>query len=138
MTGTLLDTDVVSALRIPHQHNFSFQKWLRSTDLNDCFVSSLTWMEIEVGVLRKLRTDPSQGAVLQSWVPVVKSRFANRTIAFDSMAATVSAPLWLLRSRGSVDTLIAGTALAHQLALATRNTTHFADIPDLTVINPWA
>ena len=138
MTGILLDTNVVSALRIPHQHNFSFQKWVHSTDLDDCFISSLTWMEIWVGVLKRLRTDPVQGAALQSWFYDIKATFSRRTIVFDDMAATASAPLWLLRSRGSVDTLIAGTALAHQLALATRNTTHFTDIPDLTVINPWA
>ena len=138
MTGILLDTNVVSALRIPQKHNFPFQKWLRSTDLNDCFVSPLTWMEIEVGVLNKLRTDPPQGAILQSWFHKVRATFSHRTIVFDDNVATVSAPLWFLRSRGSVDTLIAGTALAHQLSLATRNVADFSDIPGLTLVNPWA
>jgi len=47
-------------------------------------------------------------------------------------------PVGAGRSRGLLDTMIAATALAGDLALATRNTPDFADIPRLTVVNPWA
>jgi toxin FitB len=35
------------------------------------------------------------------------------------------------------DTMIAAIALAHHVALATRNTPHFSDL-DVPLINPWA
>ncbi len=138
MTGFLLDTNVVSAMRSPRRQPVEFQHWLSETDLANCHASSLTWMEIRVGVLKKLRTDPAQGRLLDAWLSVIEPEFRHRTIPFDAEIAAVTAPLWLLRSRGSIDTLIAGTALAHQLSLVTRNTSDFADIPHLKLINPWA
>jgi len=94
-------------------------------------------MEIRVGIAKKRNTDPSQAEVLDAWFRAIHDQFRHRTLAFDDDAATVTAPLWLLRSRGTIDTLIAGVALANRLDIVTRNTTDFADIPELTVINPW-
>ena len=135
--GLLVDTNVVSAMRVPHRQDENFQRWLRGLDRRACYVSVLTWMELRVGVLKKLRTDPSQGKLLDLWFAAIRDEFIDQTVGFDDLAAAVSAPLWLLRTRGSIDTLIAGTALAHKMPLATRNVTHFADIPGLTLVNPW-
>ncbi len=137
MTGLLLDTNVVSALRAPHRQPEPFQHWLRDTDLLRCHVSSLTWMEIRMGVLKKKRTDPEQGAILEAWFTTIHAQLGTHTLSYDSDCATVTAPLWLLRSRGSVDTLIAGTALAYGLTLVTRNLSDFHDLPGLMVVNPW-
>jgi len=100
-------------------------------------VSVLTWMEIHVGVLKKLRTDPTQGRMLESWLTNARNEFHNRTFFFDDKASMKSAPIRLLRTRGDIDILIAGTALAHRMPLVTRNINDFADIPGLTLINPW-
>jgi predicted nucleic acid-binding protein len=54
VTGFLLDTNVVSALRNPQKQGSPFEQWLGSQDLRKCYVSALTWMEIEVGALKKL------------------------------------------------------------------------------------
>jgi predicted nucleic acid-binding protein len=137
VNGQLLDTNVVSALRALHRQPAAFQQWLRGMDVHRCYVSSLTWMEIQAGILKKRRTDTPQAELLDAWFRSVYTEFQHRTVAFDDSAATVTAPLWLLRSRGSIDTLIAGTALAHGLDLVTRNATDFTDVPGLTVINPW-
>ncbi len=95
-------------------------------------------MEITVGVLKKLRDDQVQGKLLETWSHSIQAEFRHRTISFDSDCASVTAPLWLLRPRGNVDSMIAGTALSHRLTLVTRNVGDFSDIPDLKIINPWS
>jgi len=94
-------------------------------------------MEIQTGILKKRRVDPAQASVFERWLMDAREVFDHRTVMFDDAAAVATAPLWLLRSRGYVDTLIAGTALANGMDLVTRNVSDFADIPGLTVINPW-
>jgi predicted nucleic acid-binding protein len=132
-----LDTNVVSALRNPSRQGATFEQWLFSQDVSTCFVSALTWLELEAGVLKKLRQDPAQGRILEQWFAAVREDFWGRSLVFDEAVATASARLWLLRPRGTIDTLIAGTALAHHLTLVTRNLADFADIPGLDLINPW-
>ena len=138
MTAVLLDTNVVSSMRIPERQNARFQDWIRNAGTESAYVSALTLMEIQAGVLKKLRRDPVQGKVLEAWLRTVRTDFQHRTISFDELAAVESAPLWLQRSRGFIDTLLAGTALAYQMPLVTRNTSDFADISGLTLVNPWA
>ena len=137
MSGVLLDTNVVSALRAPHRQPPAARRWLSNLDVDACWVASLTWMELQVGVAKRRTTDPGQAGVLNAWFKAIHEQFQHHTLPFDDNAATVAAPLWLLRSRGTVDTLIAAVALANNLVLATRNTTDFADVPQLTVVNPW-
>ena len=137
MSPFLLDTNVVSALRAPHRQSRAFQAWVQGLDAESVVVSSLTWMEIRAGILKKKRTDQAQASVLDTWFQAIHTSYRHRTVPFDDDAATATGPLWLLRSRGSIDTLIAGTALAHGLVLATRNVNDFSDIPGLTRVNPW-
>jgi len=135
--GILLDTTVVLAMRTPHRQAPALQAWLRSVDVSQCWVSVLTWMELRVGILKMARTDPVQARLLDTWYESIRGNLASRTVPFDDAAATVSAPLWLMRARGSVDLLIGATALTRGFPLATRNAADFADIPGLVVINPW-
>ena len=137
MSGLLLDTVAVSAMRAPHRQPARVQSWLSNLDLTACFISALTWMEIETGILKRRRTDRPQADLIDGWFRTARIQFRWRTVPFDSAAAQAAAPLWLMRSRGTVDTLIAATALAGGFNLVTRNTRDFADIPGLTLINPW-
>jgi len=47
------------------------------------------------------------------------------------------APLHVPDPKGRRDSMIAATALAHGLTLATRNTRDFERIPGLRLVNPW-
>jgi tRNA(fMet)-specific endonuclease VapC len=63
-----------------------------------------------------------------------------RVLPFDRACADTAADLWAdLRRRGlpigEVDVLLAGTALAHGLAIVTHNVDHFNRVPGLTVID---
>jgi len=66
----------------------------------------------------------------------------RRIVVLDEEAARITAELMASRhKRGKVgelrDSMIAGIVLSHHASLATRNTSHFADI-SATVVNPWA
>jgi len=137
VSGLLLDTNVVSALRTPDRQDEPFQRWASQLDAGDCSISVFTWMELRTGVLKKIQTDPAQGKLLAGWLHAMHDQFAARTIPFDDGTAEIAASLWLLRLRGSIDTLIAATALAWGLTLVTRNISDFADVPGLTTVNPW-
>jgi len=137
VSGLLLDTNVVSALRTPDRQDEPFQRWASRMDAGNCSISVFTWMELRTGVLKKMQSDPAQGKLLTAWLQAMRDQFATRTIPFDDGTAEVAASLWLLRPRGSIDTLIAATALAWGLTLVTRNVSDFADIAGLTTVNPW-
>lgn len=64
----------------------------------------------------------------------------SRILPFDEVCARRAAQVWVdLRQRGQpigeVDTLLAGTALAHGLAVVSRNIAHFARVPGLVVVD---
>jgi tRNA(fMet)-specific endonuclease VapC len=65
---------------------------------------------------------------------------AHRILPFSHAAAVLASDIWAdLRQRGlligEVDILIAGIALAENVAVATHNTSHFSRIAGLTVVD---
>lgn len=65
----------------------------------------------------------------------------NRIVTFDLAAALRYGPVLAMQERagrapGTADTQIAAMALVHGMALATRNTKHFAGL-GLALIDPW-
>ena len=135
----LLDTNVVSELRKIRsgKSDRNVSAWADSVDAADLFVSVVTILELEIGILRVERRDPASGALLREWMNErVLSAFANRTLAVDIAVAKRSAQLHVPDPRPIPDALIAGTALVHGMTLVTRNVADFAPM-GVTVINPW-
>jgi predicted nucleic acid-binding protein len=135
----LLDTNVVSELRKIRsgKGDRNVAAWSDGMDTADLFVSVVTILELEVGILRVERRDPASGALLREWMNErVLSAFANRTLAVDITVAKRSAQLHVPDPRPIPDALIAGTALIHGMTLVTRNVADFAPM-GVTVINPW-
>ena len=64
----LLDTDVVSELRRPETADPVVLAWASATPLASFFLSSITVLELELGVLLLERRDATQGAVLRTWI----------------------------------------------------------------------
>lgn len=82
----LLDTDVVSALRVRGRHR-PVEVWAASVPVADQFISAFTIAEIERGVIAKERSDAEQGAVLRRWFDDnVLPTFADRVLPFDVSA----------------------------------------------------
>lgn len=136
----LLDTNVISELRrvFVGKGDERVAAWQTRIDLDTCFISALTLMEIEVGVLRMERRDAAQGTVLRQWLEEsVRPIFAERTLVADTAVAHRTATLHVPNPRPPLDALIAATAFAHDLILVTQNTRHFVGT-GVSLLNPWA
>jgi toxin FitB len=134
----LLDTNVVSELRRGKRADAKVATWSRAVHPADLFLSVVTILEVERGILLVERRDKKQGALLRAWLNErVMPQFDGRILAVDTAIAQKCAALQIPNPRPHLDALIAATAIVHQLKLATRNIRDFEDI-DLDVVNPWA
>ena len=135
----VLDTNVVSELRKVKfgKADKNVSLWAQSVDASDLFVSAITIMELELGVLSIERKDAAQGAMLRSWLELhVLPEFAGRTLPIDTAVAQRCARLHVPDKRGERDALIAATALVHGMTVVTRNVADFKPTGVL-LVNPW-
>ncbi|WP_454007205.1 PIN domain-containing protein [Alcaligenes sp. Marseille-Q7550] len=135
----VLDTNVVSELRKVRlgKADVNVAAWTESVDAADLFVSAITIMELELGILSIERKDPIQGAMLRSWLEQhVLPEFSSRTLPVDTAVAQRCARLQVPDKRGERDALIAATALVHGMTVVTRNVPDFKNT-GVTIINPW-
>lgn len=135
----ILDTNVVSELRKiragkadPH-----VAAWTETVDATDLFISVITILELELGVLSIARKDTTQGALLRLWLEQqVLPEFSERTLDIDTAVAQCCARLHVPDRRGERDALIAATALVHGMMVVTRNVADFQST-GVTLLNPW-
>jgi predicted nucleic acid-binding protein len=133
----LLDTDVVSALRRPDRADMNLVRWASRTPVSELYLSVVTILELEVGVLQLERRDVAQGSVLRTWLEKqILARFDGRILAFDLQAARRCARFHVPDKRPDRDAMIAATAAAHGMVVATRNVGDFAPT-GVELINPW-
>jgi hypothetical protein len=135
----VLDTNVISELRKVRQGkaDANVAAWSQSVDAAGLFVSAITIMELELGVLSIERKDPAQGALLRAWLDQhVIPEFSGRTLPVDTAVAQRCARLHVPDRRGERDALIAATALVHGMSLVTRNTVDFKPMA-VALVNPW-
>lgn len=135
----LLDTNVVSELRKVRlgRADANVAAWAQSVDAADLFVSAITIMELELGVLSMERKDAQQGALLRLWLEQqVLTEFAGRTLPIDTAVAQRCARLHVPDRRGERDALIAATALVHGMTVVTRNVEDFKPT-GVPLTNPW-
>lgn len=132
----LLDTNVVSELRKP-QADPQVVTWASSVAAASLYLSAITVLELETGILRIERRDPPQGGMLRHWLERhVKPAFSGRILSVDTVVATRCAQLHVPDRSNECDALIAATALVHGLTLVTRNVADF-QLSGVPLINPW-
>jgi predicted nucleic acid-binding protein len=135
----LLDTNVVSELRKAKsgKADNNVTAWAKSVQTASLYLSAVTILELELGVLLMERRDPSQGAILRAWLDdQVLPAFANRIIAVDVLVARHCARLHVPDPRSERDALIAASALVHELVVVTRNVDDFR-ATGVKILNPW-
>ena len=132
----LLDTMVVCE-RTKSRPRASVLAWLKNADPAQQFVSALTIGEIRYGVRRM---PPNQHrSRLETWVAQeLTPFFAGRVLPVDERVADRWGALRADAARALplVDSLIAATALVHNLTIASRNERDFAGL-GVRVVNPW-
>ena len=133
----LLDTNVLSDLIKP-KPNESLEVWLKGVPSSSLYISVLTLGEIRRGVEKM---DGGQKKVkLLSWLEYdLPQWFGDRVIPIDGAVADK----WgYLTAQGSlqkvpaIDSLLAATALTHNLKMVTRNVKDFHFL-GLELVNPF-
>lgn len=135
----VLDTNVVAELRKAKvgKADKNVTTWAQSVAPSSLFLSAITVLELELGVLLIERRDHSQGTVLRAWMDGhVLPTFAGRILAIDTAVARRCAQLHVPNPKSERDAFIAATALVHGMTVVTRNVADFAPT-DVTALNPW-
>ncbi len=133
----LLDTNVLSELR-PGKPKPSPQvrAWASTVPESQFFLSSITILEQEKGILQLERKTPPQGSALRTWLEAVRKAFEGRILPFTAEAAMRCAPMHVPDPKDYRDSMIAATALEHGFAVVTRNVGDFEGT-GVKLINPW-
>jgi predicted nucleic acid-binding protein len=135
----LLDTNVVSELRkgTTGKVDRNVSAWAKSVSAPTLFLSAISILELEIGILLIERRDRSQGGVLRSWMEDhVLPTFNGRILAVDTPVARRCAALHVPIPCSNRDAMLAATAIVHGMTVVTGNVSHF-EATGVTIINPW-
>jgi toxin FitB len=135
----LIDTDVISELARA-KPNAAVLDWFANAPDEALFLSALTLGEIRKGVEKLTNPkDTARREKLRLWLQHdLRGWFGPRILPIGPDVADHWGRLLAQTARPvlAMDSLIAATALHHDLRLVTRNTRDF-DYAGLEVINPW-
>ncbi|MDX9990088.1 type II toxin-antitoxin system VapC family toxin [Thiothrix unzii] len=135
----VLDTNVVSELRKANtgKANANVVAWANSVLPASLFLSAISILELEMGILLIERRDQEQGKMLRNWLEnQVLPTFEERILVVDTAVARQCARLHVPDPCSERDALIAATALVHGMTVVTRNVDDFKPT-GIAVLNPW-
>lgn len=136
----VLDTNVISELRKARagKANRGVTEWAKKTPAALMFMSVISFLEIEHGVLLVERRDPAQGNLLRAWLDgSVVPAFQDRMLAVSADIARCAAAFHVPNPAPFRDGLIAATTQQHDMVLVTRNVRDFERFTEVKVTNPW-
>lgn len=140
MIGWLVDTNVVGSLMAAHGAP-SAKAWAAAQDEHRLFLSVLTLAEIDKGIHKLDDDDPARSRHLIA-LAMLEERFSGRVLPVSDAVARRWGRLSgaMLRADGRppsvIDTMLAATALEHDLHFVTRNVRDVAG-SGASVFNPW-
>ena len=115
--------------------------WLKGVDPSQVYISVVTLGEIRTGI--ECCTDGAKKARLEAWLTNdIAQQFAGQVLSFDADVADRWGRLVAVLKQGgitpaAIDSLIAATALQHNLSVITRNEKDFKTM-GVGVTNPWS
>lgn len=135
----LLDTNVISELRKIESGRIDLRvkAWVASVPAELLFLSVVTVLELEMGVLLIERRDRVQGRLMRKWLnSLVIPSFKGRVLAIDLPIAFRCAAMNVPDRRPDRDAWIAATAAEYRMTVVTRNIADFQPT-GVSVLNPW-
>jgi len=135
----VLDTNVVSELRKANtgKADANVVAWANSVPPASLFLSAISILELEMGILLIERRDQEQGKMLRNWLEnQVLPTFEERILVVDTAVARQCARLHVPDPCSERDALIAATALVHGMTVVTRNVDDFKPT-GIAILNPW-
>ncbi len=132
----LLDTNVLSELCKGSRSNPKVRSWAESTSRQQHYISVISLGEIRKGIERLKPRDPDQAGVLEHWLEALKRDYSTHILALTDDVADCWGRLSARTPLAVTDSLIAATAAAFGLTVATRNVADFirSGVP---VVNPF-
>jgi predicted nucleic acid-binding protein len=141
VNGWLLDTNVIAEVS-GAKPDRKVARWIAFQPEHRLFLSILTIAEYQKGI-HHLPPGDKRRPRLQQSVVALEARFSGRVLSVSDQIAlrwgTISGEVKRLTGHppSVIDTLLAATAIEHNLYLATRNTAHVAN-SGVLVFNPWS
>lgn len=140
MNGWLLDTNVIAEVS-GAKPDPKVAKWIESLPEHNLYLSILTIGEYQKGI-HHLPPEDKRRPRLQRSIVALETRFAGRVLSVSDQIVlrwgAISGEVKRLtgHSPSVIDTLLAATAIEHDLYLATRNVADVAN-SGASVFNPW-
>lgn len=142
----LLDTCIISKLRkIARNPDEKLATWFNKYHESSYFISVLTIGEIEQGISKlnlKKELEKQKRIILENWFhEELLPRFSNRILTINAEVMLTWGKLsGEAKSRGQnipiVDSMIAATAIVHDLTIVTENVDDFI-VSGARVFSPW-
>jgi toxin FitB len=111
----LIDTTVISELRLGQRINPGVTNFFDTVDPNVVFLSVIT-----------MGRDIKQADRLDRWVSDIEVSYAGKTLPVDDKIADLWGRLRVPHPENEIDKLIAATAMIYGLVVVTRNVADFA------------
>jgi predicted nucleic acid-binding protein len=101
------------------------------------YISAISVLELEIGVLQIERRDKKQGLILRKWLNKnVLPAFLNRVLPVDIAVVQRCAGLHVPNPKSERDAMIAATAIEHRMTIVTRNVSDFSQ-SGVLIFDPW-
>ena len=134
----LIDTNVLSEIRNTSRCDPRVLRWFSKQWMGDLFVSVMTIRELYYGAYRLEAAKSVLQGELIDWIEKrIIAGFGSHVLDIDAETMHQHAKFKLPNSNISAESLIAATALRHQLVVATRNASDFEPL-GVKTFNPWA
>ncbi len=134
----LLDTNVISEKTRPKPDARVLQ-WLEGHTVMETYLSIITICEIEQGI--RLLGQTKRAVQFQNWLEQLELDFGGHVLSLSrdvarNWAEITAKAIKAGRTLSYPDSLIAATAVTHDLVIVTRNTSDFLGITK-KLLNPW-
>ena len=132
----LIDINVLSELRKGSRASAKVRDWAASTLRERHYISVLSLGEIRRGIERLRKKSPDKCPEFERWLDQLHTDYTEDILPISEEVAEHWGRLTAIRTFPVTDGLLAATALAHGLTIATRNVIDFKS-SGVKTVNPF-